>query len=136
MGPGANTMHTAAAKVGSFWNFPVVLGEGERVLRSESAQVSPWYLIGRLYLTDRRLIWSPFVVYRPFPVRPVLISLKELAQVSYGKRVLTSIVSQPVQVKAGDEVYKFCIGARYTKAAAAVWLQAIELAASVAPAND
>src|SRR5688572_20666589 len=99
-------------RLGGFWHSPVELTEGEQVLRSESAQVSPSYVLGRLYLTNQRLVWSPFVVYRPLPIEPVIIALGKIVECSYGDRVW-SILSQPVDVRTNVMSYKFCIGMTY-----------------------
>jgi hypothetical protein len=125
---------SALSRVGGFWYKDVALRPNERVLRSEGAFASPFYLTGRLYLTNERLIWTParIVPVLGFALRaPLSIEVSRIEECKTRKRVV-AMPQKPLSVRTSESTRNFLIGMRYTKSSVTEWIDAINAAARAA----
>jgi hypothetical protein len=114
--------------------------EGERLIRADLAvtRYSPSRgALGRLYLTNLRLIWSPYrFMFWIFRGKPTIISLSEIEECKLGEPDF--FLGFPADLYTGEATYRFFVYTwhglwmRATRAAAMRWVAAMETAAAAA----
>ena len=125
-------------EVGGFWFRPVPLLEGGRLLRAEFAATryaSSRGALGRLYLTNLRLIWNPYrFMSWIFRGKPTIISLSEIEEYKLGEPDF--FLGFPADVYTGEAMYRFYVYTwpnlwmQATRAAVVRCIAAIETAAA------
>lgn len=114
------------ASVGAWLSRSVPLQEGERVRKAETASLSHRaFAPGRLFLTDRRLIWSPWLPASilALPWKPITLPLESVTGCEVVYRWL--IVYHPVRVTTAEAAYWFVVGTIASRRRAVEWAEAI-----------
>ena len=116
-----------AARLGGIVTPSIPAWEGERTLKAELASYHavPLTPVGRLYLTDRRIAWSPLFFFAwPLFRKPVVIVLSNVTKCL----IVRFMLSYTLTVHANNERYQFFIGWSFMKGPAESWLNRVERA--------